>query len=1039
MMKIFLRKINFSFLPGLKVYVAVLAVLLVATTANSQTKTIQGKVVDDAKNQPIPAATVRASGANVTVRTKTDGSFTIIVPEATTAVVVSSVGFVTKTAALTNVQNLVVSLSVDKKVEEDVIVTGVGGPKKRKEYTGAATTISAAVIENTPVGSFDQLLQGRVPGLSVLSGSGQPGNAASVVLRGQTSITGGTGPLYIIDGIAVEPGVFQAINPNDFQTIQVLQDAQASALYGSRGAAGVIVATTRRGATGKTRFTVNTQQGRTLAPSFNYPMMNTQELLAAQEAFGRIVPSPPAFLPGWVWSPNNPNNLAPAAAANAARLLDSTRALDTDWDDVFFRSGRFTRNEISATGGSGRIRFFSNLGHYGEEGITLRSNMNRFTWRNNIDFEGDKLKVRVSTLTSYVRRSFQESETANSLRNPFFAPRLTPGYQRLFRPGLGKTSNDADLITNVATGVGNQFSGPNLYQAYFFNQIYNDQLKTLLTADIDYKITEDLKLNVVAGGDFRETQNSNYNDPRIFFQTSSADVRTRSGSMTESLGRTFQYNVRPTLNFNRKFAGKHGVDVTAGTEVLGVLAKSFSVTGFGVDFRRPNTIASITPGNVQNLLVPLASGGRTQRAITSAFAFGSYTYDNKYTFSASIRRDGSSQLPELNRFNNFYSFGASWDIGKEEFMQKQKFFTDLRLRATYGTAANADNFNFGDFGYIRQFDIGSDGGGLQTLGVSNLGNPNAGWEFTKQFNVGLEFSMLDQRLRATTNFYIKNTIDAYATQLISQVTGFGSFQANAATVLNRGIDWDVSYDIVRRGRNRITFFVNGSYNHNEVTSLGGLQNFQAGTALITMGKPLGTHWEVGWAGVDPASGRALYLDSNRNLTNVYSTANRLQDFSTSLPFWIGGVGFRGTFGNFDFEVFGNYVAGNKRVNNLEFFTENPAGFLAVGLRQAQRLDFWTRPGDVANTQGPTFANQFSSKYIQDASFFRLRNFVIGYTLPESLTKKLRHISGARFNIQAQNLFTITNWRGYDPEDNNNISLSEFPVPRVITFGLNIDF
>lgn len=994
----------------------------------AQTRTITGKVTDK-DSGPLSGISVTVKGTSTGTVTRADGTFTLTVNQNARTLVISGVGYTTREVTASG-SSVNVQLEEDTKALEDVVVTGYTKVKK-SEYAGAVARVTGEQIRNVPVASFDQLLQGRAPGLSVLSGSGQPGSAATVILRGPTSITGGSAPLYVVDGIPVEAGVFQGINPNDIESVDVLKDASAAALYGSRGAAGVIVVTTRRGQAGKPKFTYSGQRGVTLRPDFNYPMMNTDELLKAQEQLGFI--SNGVTVPGWVLSPLNPANIAGGSGvqALAARRLDSMRNIRTNWDDIFFRDGVFERHEISASGGTGKTRFFTNLGYYGEDGITYRTDMQRLTWRNNIDYSDDKWVMSFSSNLGYTKRNFQQSDVTNSTRNPFFATRLTPGYIPLYRPGTNQLN----------VGIGNQFAGPNTYErTMLYDLNYNDQLKLITSANMSYKFNEALTASVLAGADFRETQGTSFSDPRAFDNTVSTDIRFRTGSMSESLSRFLTYNVRGTLNYRKTFAEKHEIDLSGVGEYIKESFKSLSMTGFGIDPRRPNTLAGITPGSVQNQLVANISGNRSERAYASAIGLARYTYNKKYTLNLSYRYDGSSILPEVNRYRSFYSAGAIWDMKKENWLANASKVNELTVRATYGLSANAQNFPFGDFGYLPQYSLGVDGAGNQTLVVSALGNPFGDWEFTSQTNIGVDFAFFNRRISGSVDVYNKLTEKAFASQSLSLTTGFASIQSNAAKIRNRGVEYLVNFDVVRNRDFTWTLNVNGAYNENEVMSLGQVANFQQGTSLITVGLPLGSHWEVGWAGVEPASGRPLFLDLYGNVTNTYSTANRVQNFGTFYAPWIGGFGSTLKYKGLVFEAFFNYQEGATRLNNLEFFVENPGGFLPAQIGQAQAMRFWRFPGDItANVQSPLFQNQFSSKYIQDASFLRLRTVTLGYTVPKNFLEKIKFVSSARLYATGQNLLTWTNWKGYDPEDNNNISLSEFPNPRTVTVGLDITF
>ncbi|MEJ7609718.1 MAG: SusC/RagA family TonB-linked outer membrane protein [Ferruginibacter sp.] len=1025
-----------------KIILTIMVAFAFVLNASAQDRTITGRITDD-KGMPVQGVSVVSSDGRNGTQTDKDGNYRITVAGNAKTLTFSSVNFVTRKENIRGNANISLVINPKTDVLEDIVVSTGYGRVKKADYTGAADRVTRATIKNTPVASLDQSLQGRVPGLTVLSGSGQPGSSAAVTLRGLTSITGGSTPLYVIDGIPVEARVFQSLNSNDIESLDVLKDAAASALYGSRGGAGVIVVTTRRGTGDKLKLSLSTQTGITMPPNSRYRMMNAAELLKAREDYALAVglqgSSGNYLLFGWNTSPKNPTyiNSTPAQQAALNKVRDSVLSINTNWDDVFFRKGAFFRQDLVLSGGTGKTKLYSNFGYYKEQGITDRTDLKRFTWRNNADYSDRKLTIQFNSTVGYTKRNFQETTVTNNLRNPFLASRLTPPTVRLWKAGF---ENSGDYLNGLAVGTGNEFAGANLVQNNNINKNYNDQVKVLASSTVNYKITDDITANALVGMDYRETQGTFFSDPTTFYNTSSADIRTKSGSINENLDRYGQYQIRGGLTYNKNFKGKHNVEVSGFGELLHAYTKFFTVTAFGVDARRPNTIAGTLQGSVQNQLVANSGGSRSQRAIVSQVALGKYTYNEKYTFSGSYRHDGSSQLPNENKFKNFYSVGAIWDAGRENFFRNSTFVNLLRVRGSYGTSANADNFPLGDFNYLQSYSLGTDGSGNLTEFLANVGNPAANWEYTKQLNIGTDFSIWKERMYGSVDLYNKETNSAYATQLVSQTTGVTGRQTNAATISNKGIELRLNYDFVRNRNLRLTAYGNASYNKNRVTDLGGLVDFPLGTGLITKDKPLGTHYEVGWAGVEPASGRPLYYDKNGNITNFYSAANRTQNWGTYFAPYQGGFGTKGVFKGFDFDAFFSFQSGSKRTNNLEFFVENPASFLASGLNQSSTMNFWKGPGDnSATTQSPIYAVNFSSKYIQDASFIKLKTVSMGYTIPAESLGKSKVVSSLRFYIAAQNVYAWTKWKGYDPEDDNNISLSEFPNPRTFTAGLDISF
>lgn len=1010
-------------------------------------RTISGRVLNE-KGEPVPSASVQVRGSSVGTVTGPDGRYTLALPAGASQLEFSNVGLTPQVVDLREgVSVYSVSLLPVTSNLEEVVVTGIGRTR-RSEYAGAASKVTEKELRNVPVGSFDQMLQGRAPGLTVLSGNGQPGSTATTILRGPTSITGGSTPLYIIDGMPVEGDAFQGINPNDIATIDVLKDATAAAMYGSRGAAGVIVVTTKRGASGKMKLGISSQFGIKGKPDFKYDMMTTGELLKAQEDLGLQLPNSTLTtwgnfptLPGWQYSRNNPNKLVSGTLVPKTQTdfefgdhqLDSIRGVNTNWYDYFYRNGTFSNNEISFSGGTGKTRLYSNLGVYNEQGINKPSDMKRVTLRSNMDYSDEKLTFSLSSNIGYTRRNFQ-SNALNSFAafvNPFFVPMVTPEYIGAYR---------ADGKYNVGTGI--VYSAPTQLDKTQYDRVYNDQIKAVLSMSVNYNFARNIYAGFLTGVDFRHTQNTTYNDPRVFDTYSNANVRTKTGAMTEGYNRLLLLNARAYAGYKNTFASDHDIDVTVYGEYLRTYSKLLTATGFGIDPRRPNTIAAITAGNATNQLYQTIGGGKSQNVLESVMGNARYTFKHKYTITGTYRYDGTSKLPEQNRLKGFWSIGGIWDASRESFLSGSAVVNQLRVKLSYGQSANADNFPYGDFGYLPLYNTQSNliSGNIGIIPNADApGNPLAEWEYTNTTNFGVEFGMFKNRFYGDVQLYNKATNNLFAQLSLSATGGpFGSIDVNAGSMYNRGIEYSLNYDVIRNRDLTWTVSVNGAYNKNRVTSLGSVSSFEAGTSLITVGLPIGSHYEVKWAGVDASTGAPLYYDLNGKVTPVYSAANRVQDYGTWIPPYTGGFGSTLRYKGFDFSAFFSYAAKGYRVNNLEFFVESP-NFLAQGINQARSLNFWKKPGDVAATQSPLYQNQFTSKLIQDASFLRLRNVTLSYTMPQSVLEKLKHFSSIRVYVLGQNLLTWTKWKGLDPEDDNNISLSEYPNPRAITAGIDISF
>jgi len=1034
----------------------VLLVLCIAMTASqlwAQTRTITGKVTDD-KGAPLAGATVSVPNSNIRTATTADGGFSINVPASARSLTVSYVGYADFSAPITATSTTIsVSLSPSTDLE-GVVVTGYGRTK-RSTYSGAAARVDRKAIETVPMASFDQILQGRTPGLLVTSGSGQPGASARVQLRGATSILGGSDPLYIIDGIAVEQGVFQSINPNDFESVDVLKDAQAQSLYGSRGAAGVIVATTKKGKSGRTVLSYRGQVGSTTTGTQQFEMMNSQELLQWQEKLGtfslqqNIAAGNPnganlaGGFPGWQNSRLNPTYATSSAAVQAQRdrTLDSLRNINTDWRDVFFRTGVFTSHDINLSGGTQNTRYYASVGMYNEDGIAERSDLDRKTFRLNLDHNSGKFTMGLTTAFGLTRRNFIESENSITLANPFAAAYLALPYQQLFNATRNR------YFGNVSVGGGRV--GPNAYARIYDRDVSGNQLKGNIGLNFNYSITDNIYAGAQVGLDYRETNNQTITKPRTHTAFVSAfpvgppasspnDTTLARGSYNETSTRYFQHTTRAFVGYRNVFAQKHSIDVNVNTEYLEERERGFGFTGYGLNDKLPPSPASVTPGTVGNQLIPAFSGSNAKNALFSIFGLAKYTYNEKYTLDLTLRNDQYSLLPVKNRSQFFYAIGANWNVMKESFTNNWRNVSSLRVRASWGTSANALNFPIVPGGYYATYAAGNYAG-QPTLVPNSPGNEELDWEYTTQANLGFDFGFFKERLTGQLDIYNKVTKDLFIRLTPSNTTGYGTQPLNAGEMRNRGIELALNYDVIRN--RTLTWSIGGNlaYNQNEVLSLGPEQEFEDGTAIIRVGLPLGSHYIVRWGGVDAATGAPLYYTKDGKLTTTYSDEDAVADFGTYNAPFIGGFNTSVRIKGFELSAFFTFQQGFSRFNNQDFFQLNHAfAFQGFNLRK-EMATMWTAPGQITDIQSPVTQRQFTSKDVQDASYLRFRNLQASYTLPASILGKQKFISNVRVYGQAQNLFTWTKWTGFDPEDNNNIAAYEYPIPRIYTLGIDVSF
>jgi TonB-linked SusC/RagA family outer membrane protein len=1012
-----------------KVILTMLVALGFVLGAGAQDRTISGKVTDD-KGAPIEGVSVTSSDNKNGSKTDVEGNYSVKVAKTARTLTFSNVNYDSQRIKIGsgNVTNATMVIKNSKL--DEVVVTGYT-IKKKTEFTGASSKVGAKQIEQIPIASFEGALQGRAPGLYIASGSGQPGTAARVNIRGVGSISGSSDALYVLDGIPIESAVFRSLNPNDFESVDVLKDAASAGQYGSRGGNGVIVITTKKGKAGKTKLQYRGQTGFSNPPSqTNLRMMNTEQRLQYESDVlgpsGIIGVSNATGYPGWDYSPNNPAYQAASSAQKLVfdRLLDSIKQINTNWADVFFRRSQFKQHELNATGGTDKITFFTSLSVYQQAGILDRSNLDRYTYRGNLNFKTDKLNASILTSAGFSASSGIESEAGVALANPIAAAFLEMPYRKL---------NRADGKIDVGAGK----TGPNAFDRIGTTTALSNQFKGGLGLVLEYDIWKGISVKTTNGVDYRNNNNSRFIDPNSF--AGSLIAQGAQGSYNESFDEAVNFINTTGLVYKRKFAEKHQVNFQAMSESVRTKRRFFSATGFGINRVVYNSPSSISAGSATNNFIPLIGGNKFISGISSLFALGDYTFDKRYTISGVIRRDVFSRVP-VNKEVITGSFGVTWNATAENFFQKQNVLQDFRVRFSTGSTANinalpgVDNGFNGDFPFLSSFG-GTTYSGTPAIVVTNPGNPDAKVERQNLTNLGVDFSLWKNRIRVVADIYKKESRDQFISQGLSRTTGFTALNTNAGKIINKGLDFEVKTDIVKSKSVTVTFGINGGFLKNTITDLGGLPDIPGGTGVARVGYPFGTHFTVGYIGINPQTGLPIYEDINGNPTTEYNAANNRAEFGTYIPKFTGGSSLDISWNGFELSALVSTAQGVKRFNNESFFYETTNSNVQFNKR-VDLLNTWRNPGDNTNYQKLTAPRQFSSRDVQDASFVRLRNVQAGYTFKTKEGSKFR---GFKVWGQAQNLFTWTKWQGFDPEESNNIATYEFPNPRTYTIGLDINF
>ena len=1003
-------------------------------------KKISGKIVDQKTKQGLGGVTVNAGKVNAL--SDANGNYQINVTDQK-SLSFSIVGYekLSRTigAATTTIN---VELASVEAVLEEVVITGYARESKAK-FAGAVTTISGKTVNDVPVGSFDQAFQGRVPGMLVNSGSGQPGSSAVVTIRGIKSIQGaGAQPLYVLDGVPIPAFDMQTLNPDDFESITVLKDATAAAIYGARGGTGVIVITSKRGKTGKNVVTYKTQYGITQRPNFDrMNLMNTREMLAYEER-EKLVGTP-----GWNWSPNNPVIPAGMTAASKQFALDSLRNIDIDYANIFYREGISKSHELTLSGGSDRTKFFLSGAYFDQEGIDLGSSLKRYTIRFNLDHSTDKFTAQFNSTIGYSKSQLAEGDfLGNSPRSPFQMTYRAKTYENPYnldgslRFGAS-TSMAYRQVANLLEGLQNTVRG-------------YDQIKMVGNGLLAYKLFPTLTVRNNLG----VNASNNYINRYVNADSYVGSLQSfQNGVAQESNSVNSEFINTSSVLYNEKF-GKSEIEASANFEIVRGFQRGLGFTLFNLDKRLTQTGQGATalPTNGAATYPQNASSAKSGFGIRSYFATAKYTYDNKYSLNANIRRDGTSRIVnEENREVTSWSAGFTWNALQERFLSKQSIFSDLKVRLSFGIIPNIGSISTSSYGAGLQSITNYQGPQVPTFGTAayagstigglvpnSPGNPNLQIERIQKANIGIDFSVWNGRARFNLDAYDEKTLDLFVNQPLSGTTGFGSLYINAGKMQNKGLELNAKVDVVRTRDFGVTLGVNHSYNVNKILDLGSVNEFFLGTFVIREGLAYGTHYNYNYLGADPATGAPRYEAPDGSVTNDIAKAGQFAKFGNYLPKHQGGLDFEFRYKSFSINGLFSYQFDVVRSNNTRnWITRGTPGYHTIVRASRELIDNqWTAPGDKKFFQKSTFDRGFTSSDLEDAKFLRFRNLVVAYQLPAIKGPNGKPMfTGGRLYAQGQNLAIWSPWRGLDPEDNNNISLNEYPNPSMFTLGLDINF
>lgn len=973
--------------------------LLMSGMAMGQNIALEGTVLDATTNEPLIGVTIvvldKASGTTTDI----DGRFSIQVSP-TDELELSYVGYGSKQLAVAGEQSLTIYLQPSTNTLDEVVVVGYG-TRERRDITSSVASISTEDIEKKPFARLENALQGKAAGVQVNQFSGRPGNAISVRVRGATSLSAGNEPLYVIDGVPVLST--EGVNPADVASIEVMKDASASAIYGARAANGVVLITTKRGSEGRSQISISSNVGvsqvvRTL------PLLNGQQYVdLVNESY---------------------INAGQGAVLNADDFTENT-----DWQDEVFRSARTTDLQLSFSGGSAKSNYYISANRNTQEGIVRGSDFERLTFRTNFDSEL-RPGVRVGTSLTMSKIDF-DNVPDNSRVNQggvILGALSSP-------PIIGILNEDGTYTTNPLQAWENPVANVEApidvaSTSRFVGNVY-----------AEFDVIKNLKFKSSFGTEAYYNKNDYFLDP---FRTQFG--RSLEGIATTSSNRELIWLWENTVNYTMT-SGAHKWDFLGG-----ITAQE---SGYEGTFSRaegfPN--AAITTLNAGSRKIE-ASSFASQWALFSYLGRASYKYGNKYLADLSFRADGSSRFGAGNRYAYFPSLSVGWRLSEEEFLKENNSIDDLKLRASVGATGNQD---IGDFTARGLYSTGSnyifDEVILPGTRPATISNEDLKWETTTQYNAGVDIALFDFRLNITADYYYKRTRDLLINVDLPRSTGFTSGIQNLGEVQNSG--WELSLRTYNIREEQFTWSTqfNISANRNKVLDIGGPdQVIFAGdipergfSVIVQEGLPLGTFYGYRSLGVSPDDGNIVFEDLNGD--GVVNEEDRTV-IGDANPDFILGLTNTITFGGLTLDVLFQSSIGNDVFNATRIETE---GMFSVKNGSAATLDRWQQSGDVTRIPRAAFGDpnensRISDRFIEDGSFFRLRNITLSYQLPADVLKRIR-VQGLSVFASGQNLVTFSNYSGYDPEVNRDggsaisqgIDYGTYPQARIMTAGVRVDF
>ena len=929
-----------------------------------------------------------------------------------------------------------VSLQADTEVLDEVMVVAYGTAKK-SSFTGAAASVDGSkVLKDIPVTSFEQALAGSTPGLTINSGSGQPGAALEIRVRGTGSMNASNEPLYVIDGVPVISGdialsavsgdskafnIMASINPSDIENITVLKDAAAASLYGSRAANGVILITTKKGKAGKTRINFKANWGFSDWAIKNRESLNGEQRreLSYEGAYNEAV------LYG---IPDENGNYAPATEEQARAYAQEAAdyyapEMNVDWEDALFRKHGSTQNyEFSAQGGDERNSFFASLAYKKEKGKAYNSDLDGFMGRVNAIHRSADNKWQMGANISISKQNSSVVSEGTAYANPYFLlmSYATPNSPIYDEEGNYTLSPVMSQVFNVHPLVDRDRNKNESNVFRSFNSLW-----------ASYEIIEGLTLKETVSYDYITNNSLTYWSPN-----------SNNGMMLGGIGANYvQTNNNiyssTTLNYVHSFNEKHNLDVLVGWDVDDRSTEYTIASSSG--FPHDKLTESI------NASTPMEGYHFTEEDhLLSFLSRINYDYDNKYYLSANFRRDGSSRLGVNNRWANFWSVSGAWRMTQEKFMEGIHWLNDLKIRASYGINGTLPNSLYG---HLSLYGYGNNYMDNSGSAPTSVPNPDLSWEKNKNFNIGFDARLFD-RVGITFDYYTRRTSDLLQDVPTSMVVGFRTMLQNVGEMRNRGVELDINVDIFKHSQVRWNTGLALAHNSNEVTKLYGNKDIISGTSIIREGESYYSWWSREWAGVDPQTGEEMWVlntenedgSLNKGLTKDPNEAQRVI-IGKPDPKLTGGWRNTVSWKGLELSLLFNFSLGGKVFDTIRTTFTDSDGYFPEYTMSTDQLNRWQKPGDVTDVprriNNYQYGNYGSSRFMKDLNYLRLKSLSLSYSLPTKWIQKAQ-LNNVRIFISGSNLLTWTSYKFADPEmPIDGIPTYGLPNLKTVTFGIEL--